>query len=90
MQAMDCLLARAVDVIGEFWAQGIAVLMRALATLGVEPPGELMSAMSSRLASVSGELEAKEVLVLKWALATLGLEPAVEADGMARAELPDV
>ena len=78
MQAMDCLLARAGDVIREFRAQGIVVLMWTLATLGVEPPGELMSVMSSRLASVSGELEPKEVMVLKWALATLGLEPAVE------------
>ena len=85
MYGIGCLLNRALHVIEGFTAESIAMLMWALATLGVQPGPELMMAISRLEAIGSGEIKVNEMMnrKWKWALATLGLElvPTAPAPG---------
>ena len=72
------MTARAVAEAGAFDPQGIANVMWALATIGVEPSRELASAMSMRAVASAGAFKPQGIANLMWALATLGLEPSRE------------
>ena len=84
-QAIPALLARASVTVDSFKPQEVANLMWALATLGVEPGAELVTAMSRRAVASAGEFKPQNVANLMWALATLGVEPGAElATAMSR------
>ena len=73
-QSISALISRASETVGDFKPQGVANLMWALATLGVDPGAELATAMSRRAVASAGEFKPQEVANLMWALAVLSCE----------------
>ena len=61
MKSMGLLAARATDLEETFQPQGVANLMWALATLGLEPGAELGMAMSRRAVMTAGEFKPQGV-----------------------------
>ena len=73
IQAISALISLSVRMSNQFKPQDVVNLTWALATLGEEPGGKLLSAMSRRVAATAGEFKPQALANLMRALAALNV-----------------
>jgi hypothetical protein len=75
-EAIQLLENRAVALVEDFQAQGVANTIWALATIGEAPSQELLELLDARAEAVASDLSAQGVANILWAFAKMGWGPS--------------